>query len=675
MSHQDSVTADAHAQSSGTDLPEVEATEGSEQAHLAPARRPDAPAQKGGIKGGGRGGVKGGRQQNPLDQEQDETYLDARGMPVLNEQAHEGLRNVVKLLLAGEQQEADRLLDSLSRKVRGTSNKAFYHAMIHACAQANNSDAAGWCAVRMVRKNIKPNNVTFNSIIDACAKAGDVDLAQKWWEQMSSLGLKPNAVTYNSMISTCSRARDATRAEVWMERMLGEGIVPCIVSFSTVIDAFAKLGQVDKAVEWLHRTQQSGVKADAVIYNSLINACAKAGSPQKAEHWLSQMQQHGLVTDETTFNSLISACAKAGNITRAEHWFKEMQTAGCRIDEITFGSLMHASAKAGNVKRALFWMKEMNKCGLKPNLVCFNTVLHACARSSDCVKAEEWFQRMLAAQIRPNKITYNSMIDAYASARQEDNATEWLRRMIIENFQPDSVTLITLQRAVGGNEEAAYIEIIKACGSVRQSTIMRKWIAQMSEAGYSAPRDLVDLCQELELERNSQGGKGKGRQKGPTNDVVQCRTGGKPTKGGKSPGGYDSDAIAMAISRVAGSNINPATSFGASSSHIDYGLPRRTHVSSSSSSSSQPVVPHRAFMLVNEPDHAQHALYTPYDPGSWQGASPELVGSISPQRLQIDGMPSAGGTHSWQQQTSSTVMPYRQPSRVSVQQFADMPHQ
>jgi len=160
------------------------------------------------------------------------------------------LKLIVKCLLSGDVDSAEMWLDIMARECKDTSNKAFYHSIIHNCAKAGNPNAAGWCAMRMVRIGLHPNKVTFNSVIDACAKSGDIALASKWWTQMTQLGLKPNGITYNTMINACSQARDAARAEWWMQRMIDDGIHPCIVSYSTVIDAFAKIGKIEKAEAW-----------------------------------------------------------------------------------------------------------------------------------------------------------------------------------------------------------------------------------------------------------------------------------------------------------------------------------------------------------------------------------------------------------------------------------------
>lgn len=442
----------------------------------------------------GRGGKNRQAAQNPASDPEN------RKLPM---QVDGCLSLVTKCLLDGDTDSADMWLDIMARELPGSSNKAFFHKLIHACAKSGSPNAAGWCAVRMVRAGLQPNKVTFNSVIDACAKVGQVELAAKWWEEMTEIGLKPNAITYNTMINACSQARDAEHAEWWMQKMLKDNITPCTVTFSTVIDAFAKIGRLNKAERWFAKMSEAGVQPDAVIYNSLINACAKAGNPSKAEYWLLQMQIANLVPDEKTYNSLINACAKAGATERAEHWFKHMERTGCRVDKITFGSVIHASAKIGNVERAEYWLEEMIARGMTPNLVCFNTVLHACAHNGDTARARAWLHKILAAGIDPNKITHNSMIHAYAKAGDAASAEAWLQQMIAKGYHPDQITYVTLLRACANLGEEfdpkefsrwTYGTIVKAYAHVGSISGMKRWLGDMTRAGI---KPSSELCEEI----------------------------------------------------------------------------------------------------------------------------------------------------------------------------------
>jgi len=404
---------------------------------------------------------------------------------------------VVNFLLAGELERAEQWLASMPHKYRSkaSSNKAFYHALIHACAKAGNPKAAGWCVNRMVNAGLVPNKVTFNTMINACAKAGDLELAEVWWGKMTIVGLHPNEITYNSMITAASQARDPSRAERWMEKMMEANMVSCAVPFASVIAAWAKNGRIDIAEGWLKRMLEMNVQPDVVIYNTLINASAKAGNQQKAENWHLRMVMNDLVPDAKTYNSLIHACARAGLPERAEHWLNQMEEQRCKLDHISFSSVIHAWGKVGNAA-AEYWIEEMIRRGFPPNLVCYNTMVHACAR--DSAKAKMWFQRLVLSGLQPNKITFNSMIDASLKASEVDQVVLWLQAMIMKGFHPDNVTYSTLVNSgkhlaasgkTGGCQKRAYGSIIMAYAHAGNAQGAHRWFKDMAKASLSLSAD------------------------------------------------------------------------------------------------------------------------------------------------------------------------------------------
>jgi pentatricopeptide repeat protein len=111
-----------------------------------------------------------------------------------------------------------------------------------------------------------------------------------------------------------------------------------------------------------------------------------------------------------------------------------------------------------------------------------------------------WLQRILDANITPNKITFNSMIDAYAKAGDPPAAEMWLQQMIVKGFHPDQVTYATLLRAhsCAGEENIeeasrwAYGSHVKAYARAGIISGVRRWLDDMSRAGYSPRHDLRD---------------------------------------------------------------------------------------------------------------------------------------------------------------------------------------
>jgi len=145
----------------------------------------------------------------------------------------------------------------------------------------------------------------------------------------------------------------------------------------------------------------------------------------------------------------------------------------------------------------------MIRRGITPNLVCFNTVLHACAHNGDSARAMKWLQRTKAAGISLNKISYNSMIDTYAKAGDNEVAECWLQQMVSNGFHPDHITYVTLLRGcthMGHDADArwTYGAIIKAYVVVGNLSAVRRWLGEMTKAGFKPSRkffeELLNIC-------------------------------------------------------------------------------------------------------------------------------------------------------------------------------------
>merc|ERR1712003_274304 len=91
------------------------------------------------------------------------------------------------------------------------------------------------------------------------------------------------------------------------------------------------------------------------------------------------------------------------------------------------------------------------------------------------------------------------MIDTYAKASDPAMAEHWLQQMVAKGFHPDHITYVTLLRACNhaGQEMDArwtYSAIIKAYVLVGNQQGARKWLGEMTRAGFKPNRE---FCEEL----------------------------------------------------------------------------------------------------------------------------------------------------------------------------------
>lgn len=272
---------------------------------------------------------------------------------------------LAQLLITGKHSTAEARVAEVEREYDRTSNKAFHHSLIHACAKIGCPAAGLWLVLRMTRRGFQVNVVTFNALLDACGKAGDIAIAAEVWDLMTQVGLQPNGITYNTLAQACAQAADAEGAGRWMDTLCVEGVVPGRVAFSTVVAAFARAGKLEKAEEWIARAQDAGVRADRLMFEAMIIGNAKSGDPLKAEPWLAQMRGSGIAPSRKTYSALIHAFARYGATGRAGQWLRLMIREGLSADKWDYGVLVRAHARGGDMAEARRWRGEAERSGLE----------------------------------------------------------------------------------------------------------------------------------------------------------------------------------------------------------------------------------------------------------------------------------------------------------------------
>eukprot|EP00420_Gonyaulax_spinifera_P035465 CAMPEP_0197888924 /NCGR_PEP_ID=MMETSP1439-20131203/22611_1 /TAXON_ID=66791 /ORGANISM="Gonyaulax spinifera, Strain CCMP409" /LENGTH=574 /DNA_ID=CAMNT_0043508857 /DNA_START=50 /DNA_END=1772 /DNA_ORIENTATION=+ len=403
-------------------------------------------------------------------------------------------RAVMGLIGCGKSQQAELYLANEVQEYKGSSCKAFYHSIIHACAKLEATSAAVWCATQMVGAGFKPNTVTFNALFDACAKTADINLATGLWRLMAEVRLEPNAITYNTMINVCAKAGAGELAETWIRRMVESGHTPCMVSFSTVIAAFGNTGNMEKAEEWFMEMQMASIKPDKVIYSALIKACAQAGCPSRAEHWFRQMLCSNVRPDQKIYSTVIRTCAKDGTADMAEHWLKHMEAHGCRVDKNSVMAVIHARSKEGNVTQAEYWINRMQSLDMSPSVVSYNAVLNVFVRAGNEIGARLWLNKMRRAWVKPDLVTHTCLIALSMKIGDTKSAEKWLQMMILNGIKPGETTLAALCSGRDGKEATAwaYGAIIYACASVGDMATAHRWLGEVINKGISLPGHVND---------------------------------------------------------------------------------------------------------------------------------------------------------------------------------------
>lgn len=99
------------------------------------------------------------------------------------------------------------------------------------------------------------------------------------------------------------------------------------------------------------------------------------------------------------------------------------------------------------------------------------------------------------------------MIDAYAKAGDNEVAECWLQQMVANGFHPDRITYVTLLRGCTHmspdvDVRWTYGAIIKAYVHVGNLSAVKRWLGEVTKAGFKPSRALYEEMLNICLSRN-----------------------------------------------------------------------------------------------------------------------------------------------------------------------------
>jgi pentatricopeptide repeat protein len=136
----------------------------------------------------------------------------------------------------GDYQKAEQLFEQILE--RGDSAVSTFNTMIHACTQTGDIESAErYFRIMEEEKGIEPCIVTYNTIINACAGLGDTDRAEKWLMRMVNKEVVPNEVTYGTLCKAFARQGDVVKVKRILHMLQEQGYSLNEYFFASLISA------------------------------------------------------------------------------------------------------------------------------------------------------------------------------------------------------------------------------------------------------------------------------------------------------------------------------------------------------------------------------------------------------------------------------------------------------
>lgn len=302
-----------------------------------------------------------------------------------------------------------------------------FNTIIRGHIKEMNSVEALFMYVKMVERDVEPDNFTFPALLKACALSAALEEGMQIQGHVFKLGLEEDVYIQNSLINMygkCGKIRDSCTVFEQMDQRT-------IASWSALISAHANLGMWGECLRLFGQLMkcEGCLKAEESVLVSVLSACTHLGALDVGRYVHGYLLRNLSGLNPIVETSLIDMYVKCGYLEKGLHLFRRMATKNQRSYSVIISGL----ALHGCGREALNIFSQMLEVGLEPDDVVYVSVLSACSHAGLVQEGLKFFDRMrFQHRIEPRIQHYGCLVDLMGRAGMLNKALELIKSMPVE---------------------------------------------------------------------------------------------------------------------------------------------------------------------------------------------------------------------------------------------------
>ncbi|CAK8564464.1 unnamed protein product [Lathyrus sativus] len=330
------------------------------------------------------------------------------------------------------------VLRYIQSKIRANREAILYNVTLKVLRKCKDLDGAEKVFDEMVKRGVKPNNITFSTIISCARSCYLPNKAVEWFEKMPSFGCQPDDVTYSVMVDAYGKAGDLNMALSLYDRARTENWRLDNATFSTVIKMYGVAGNYDGCLNVYEEMKALGVKPNLVVYNTLLDAMGRAKRPWQAKAIYKELINNGLFPNRGTYRSLIHAYGRARYSEDALLVYKEMKEKGMHLDTHLYNTLLAMCADVGYTDQAFEIFEDMKSCDIcSPDSWTFSSLITVYSCLGKVEEAERMMIEMVESGFEPTIFVLTSLVQCYGKAKRNDDVVKTFNDLLNMGIEPD----------------------------------------------------------------------------------------------------------------------------------------------------------------------------------------------------------------------------------------------
>lgn len=297
-------------------------------------------------------------------------------------------------------------------------------AMISAFSQNGDIDRARQCFDTMPERNV----ITWNSMLSTYFQHGFTEEGMKLYVRMRRKAVKPDWVTFATSIRACADLATVKLGTQVISHAMKFGLSLDVTVANSIVTMYSRCGLIKEAQKVFDSIHVKGL----ISWNSMMAAFAKNGIGKKVIETFEDMLRTGCKPDHISYVAVLSGCSHMGLVAEGKHYYDSMtRVFGISPTNEHFACMVDLLGRAGLLDQAKNLIDGMP---FKPNATVWSALLGACRIHHDSRLAETAMKKLMELNVEDSG-GYVLLANIYAELGELENVADMRKLMKVKGIQ------------------------------------------------------------------------------------------------------------------------------------------------------------------------------------------------------------------------------------------------
>ncbi|XP_008790994.1 pentatricopeptide repeat-containing protein At4g02820, mitochondrial [Phoenix dactylifera] len=258
---------------------------------------------------------------------------------------------------------AEKFFEDLPERMKGQSTCT---ALLHTYVQSELSNKAESLMEEMSIHGLLRCPLPYNHMLTLYISKGELDKVPKLVKELKR-NTKPDVVTYNLWLSACAKKDDVMGAEEVLREMEKEKITTDWITYSMLATIYIKAVCSEKAKEALVEMEKRASRKERAAYCSLISLHASLSDKENVYRIWNKIKSTFRKMSDVEYKCILSSLTKLGDIEEAESIYSEWESVSGTRDSRVPNILLGYYIKNDMMDKAENFHEHTVQTGVKPS--------------------------------------------------------------------------------------------------------------------------------------------------------------------------------------------------------------------------------------------------------------------------------------------------------------------